>query len=475
MAVNLPHDKARKKAIRELQERLAEDAGGKLPTAKLVVKGQVKQEPIYRFPTGELRLNKSNGRIKSEVLATEAHLGRSLDPDVEEDQAILKRLLLSIRPDENKKIKEDLRKTGQIQPGIVTCDGIVVNGNRRKSLLEELFDDTGDEAFKYLEVHVLPATITRAEIWLIEAGIQLSAPQQLDYSPINNLLKLREGIDSGITVPQMAARIYGMDEDRLQEDLDRLTLMDEYLGSYLDKRRAYHLLKDKAEHFINLQNTLSWLEHPVGNVPKDWDFDAHDINELKLVAFHYIRARFAHMRIRELRYLFCLKDSWKELKKAVPIPVTAPDSQKPRTGGSADDSLDDGDLEPGDGTSEERDALDEKAWRDDNISTLKEYFEGAKEQQQIHKDARAPLALARRALRSLDGVRSDSDGFDDPELDVVLGKIIRRVNELRSYHMKRRPTRKKAEKKTKRPAKTSRTTTQKKKSRGKPRRPRKRG
>jgi len=125
--------------------------------AKLTVKGTTSLEPIYRFQLDDLAYNKANGRIKAEVIEKEAELGRILNQFNDIDERILREILLSIRRDENDKIKEDLRKNTQIFPGIITVDGIVINGNRRKALLEELFEETNDEKYRYLDVHILPS------------------------------------------------------------------------------------------------------------------------------------------------------------------------------------------------------------------------------------------------------------------------------------------------------------------------------
>ncbi len=451
MSSHMPYDSIRYKAIQQLQERMEADAAKEgLPKYKLLVKGEVLPSLVYRFPSDKLFFNKANGRIKSEVLALESQLGRKLDPSSEEDQAAIKTILLGIRPDENHKIKEDLGKNGQMQPGIITCDGVVINGNRRKALLEKLYDDTHDEAYRYLDVHVLPSNITRREVWLIEAGIQLSTPQQLDYGPINYLLKLREGFKSGISAADMASGVYGMNEEKVLEDLERLGHMDEYLDAYLQQREKYYLVEGKNEHFIDLQNILKWLRRPRGRVHKDWDPDESDISELKLVAFHYIRAQFPHLQIRTLRDTFNVRASWEELHKSIAVPVeTELEGEESSSAEPAaeDDEFEDENAEPGSPlittTREEEDLRNEKRWRQQNIKILKENFESGREQLQIQKDSVAPLALARRAYRNLDGIRSDSEGFDDPKLDNVLGDIIRRVNELRRYYQKRRAPRKK--------------------------------
>ena len=108
MATAMPPDPVHQKIIRDHAAKQEKDAGGKdsLPSAKLIVKGRAQQAPIYRFDTYELAFNKANGRIHAEVLEKEAKLGHDLDIGNVEDQKIIKELLLSIRPDENEKIKE---------------------------------------------------------------------------------------------------------------------------------------------------------------------------------------------------------------------------------------------------------------------------------------------------------------------------------------------------------------------------------
>jgi len=284
MTSYMPFDKQRKQLINQQMKQQEVDVGGKekLPQEKLIVKGKPKRCPVYTFPLDDLAFNKSNGRIKAEVVEKESELGRLLGVGDKTDQNIIRDILLSLRPDENVKIKEDLRKNGQMNPGIVTCDGKVINGNRRKAILGTLHDETKNQKYGYLEAQVLPSAITKAELWLIEAGIQLSTPQQLDYSPINHLLKLREGCDAGLDPGVMASHIYGVSEAQLEDDLQRLKLIDEYLRDFLQKEGKYYLIRQRNEHFIDLQNILSWARRPKGRIRKDWDWDESDINELKL-------------------------------------------------------------------------------------------------------------------------------------------------------------------------------------------------
>ena len=436
----MPYDPARKKMVRDRAKKQEDDAGGKdrLRNAKLTVKGTTSLEPIYRFQLDDLAYNKANGRIKAEVLEKEAELGRILNQFDDNDKKILREILLSIRRDENDKIKEDLRKNTQIFPGIITVDGVVINGNRRKALLEELFEETNDEKYRYLDIHILPSDINKSELWLIEAGIQLSAPQQLDYSPINHLLKLREGINSGLTMPQMASRIYGVSEEQLTSDLKRLDLIDGYLTDFLGKEGKYYLVKNLNEHFINLCNILDWAERPRGAVRRDWAPNKDDINELKLVGFYYIRMRMPHLRIRDLRDIFATSDAWQEVRRALSVDSNLTDDEKQKFGitpipeAEAADDFDE--MEDKDAIvtlAEKRDVREEEIWRVGRTSALKSIYEDAKEQERIVKDSEKPLSLAQRALKNIQAISIDSNKLSDPEIDQILSEIILLVNSIR--------------------------------------------
>lgn len=445
MVGGMPYDHTRKQLFNEKIKKQEDDAGGKdrLRSAKLSVKGQTILAPIYRFQLDDLAYNKSNGRIKAEVIEKEAELGKTLDQFHQGDSKIIGDILLSIRKDENDKIREDLRKNTQITPGIVTVDGIVINGNRRKALLAELYQETHDDKYKYLDAHMLPSDISKAELWLIEAGIQLSTPQQLDYSPINNLLKLREGINAGLSSADMASRIYGVSEDKINNDLERLSLIDEYLSVFLEKEGKYYLVKYLDNHFINLLNILSYFKNPRG-IRRDWNPTEDDINELKLVAFYYIRMRMPHLRIRDLRDLFLISSSWQKVRQALSVDpnLTEEERERFKLGTSpedvtADDNDDDllEDSEDGDNgvttASEEEDLREETAWRENRKEMLKSIFEDAKEQKNIHDNSEKPLILAQRALNNIQGIPNEGDKLTDPEIDKVLSEIISQINIIR--------------------------------------------
>ena len=88
------------------------------------------------------------------------------------------------------------------------------------------------------------------------------------------------------------------------------------------------------------------------------------------------------------------------------------------------------------GTQAEADRRYEKAWHNEVQEGLKTNFEDAKEQEYIEKDKEKPLALARRALRNIEGIPDDCPELKDSELDGVLSDIIAKINQLRKHTKK---------------------------------------
>ncbi len=454
MTSSMPVSETKRKLIRDIIESQNKAVGGveKIDKRRLVIAGNVKSLPIYQFELTQIKFNKANGRIKSEVLEKESSLGRELD-ETEEDQKIVKDILLSLRREENNKTKVDLIKNGQMEPGIITCDGIVINGNRRKAILEEIFyEEDASEKYKYFDALVLPSSIKKSELWLIEAGIQLSATQQLDYSPVNHLLKLKEGLDSGLSKSEMAARIYGVSEEKILQDIARLKLIDEYLDVFINKPDRYYLIDNINEHFINLQTILDWANNPRGNIKFDWSPDKSDINELKLVCFFYIRQKFQHLRIRNIRIQFSKKSAWQQIRKSLEIFDITEDTEEDHYDEKLDELTSDLDFDEEEDSEfikdiiEAQDKRQEAEWRGKHGKKLHMHFEDAQEQVEIDKDKGKPLALAKRALNNINGISIESNRLADDELDEVFSKLIKSINILRD---KARKVRSKKEQPTK--------------------------
>ena len=97
----------------------------------MVYKGKLQTFNWYEIPTDLLKYNFLNGRIGSEVKEFN-QLGKdlsSMNPADAND--IVSEWLWNKSEAANKKTLKDLKEKGQIEPGVITRDGIIVDGNRR--------------------------------------------------------------------------------------------------------------------------------------------------------------------------------------------------------------------------------------------------------------------------------------------------------------------------------------------------------
>jgi len=132
------------------------------PTAKLpaplhvIYHGAAHAEAVYRLPTKLLIFNIANGRFASELIKEERKLRRKLDPLKDQDAKIIRRFLLEQNAAETEALKEDIKRNGQLEPGIITFDGAVINANRRMSIFQTLHEAGGEDRYAYLNVARLP-------------------------------------------------------------------------------------------------------------------------------------------------------------------------------------------------------------------------------------------------------------------------------------------------------------------------------
>ena len=233
--------------------------------------GENKYLQVWKVPISHLIYNIRNGRFRAELQALEKELKRTLDPTDKNDAKIIQKLLLDQNVSETEALKKDLKENSQIHPGIITFDGAVINGNRRMAVLSRLLEETSDPRFEYLKVGRLDQGVNERDLWRIEAGLQFANDFKLEYGPVNELLKLREGIETGLSPKQISHELMGRySEKDVEERLRVLELIDTYLVN-VGKPAEYHLFKQKrkVEQFISLQsNVISSLRTKGGYKPR---------------------------------------------------------------------------------------------------------------------------------------------------------------------------------------------------------------
>jgi hypothetical protein len=353
---------------------------------RIVLKGKPEHLQVYRIPIKFLIYNIRNGRFRSELLKKESDLKRRLDPGVPEDSKIIQKLLLEIDPGETEALTRDLQKNGQLDPGIITRDGAVINANRRMSILSALHDESHDPRFEYLRVARLPKDVDERDIWRIEAGLQFAKEFRLDYSPINELLKLKEGRDSGFSSADISQALLGrFSAAKVDEKLKILKLIEGYLD-FIGKPGQYHVVQDKreVEKFNSLQATV------VASLKKQGVKDT-EIAKVVTIAFLLIdKTKRTHWDIRLLSKIAVVKDAYKELLKN--YNVTKPFAR-------TEDEL------------------------DESFTTAKEIVEAEEQQGK-------PERLIKKALSALHGIRSDDPKLTGATTRPLLAELKKEIDRL---------------------------------------------
>lgn len=181
-----------------IQRRLEDVKGQDNPeTARVQFRGSSLDLPVIAMPIAQLYLNPNTHRIRAQ---RRIDIGRDLrldeEPWSDDSQAYLEELLKAKPSDptqadpEYAELLEELRRDGQLAPGVVTHTGVLVDGNTRCVALKEL--GTAD-----IRVGVLPTSADWNDINQLELRIQLRRDKRRDYPYINRLISVEEQIAAG--------------------------------------------------------------------------------------------------------------------------------------------------------------------------------------------------------------------------------------------------------------------------------------
>lgn len=261
------------------------------------IAGKRQSLAVIRLPITLLCYNIRNGRFAAELHEFEASEGHRLEPEKLKDAEKIEELLLKdkTKTERTEWLKKDLVRVGQLYPATITYDGYIINGNRRAAILNQLYKETGDEQYSFLEAVKLPPDVSSKDLWRFEAGFQLAVELKADYGPVNELLKIKEGIDYGLPLQEIALTLGGDNTvESVKQKVRILTLIEDYLN-YFDQSNRYSSVERRVEHFINLDN----IRHRSG-----WKNLTEEQEILVLhAAYHLIHdADVAHLEIRQFAH-----------------------------------------------------------------------------------------------------------------------------------------------------------------------------
>lgn len=292
---------------------------------RIPYKGKEKEFSVYRIPLEYLVYNPYNGRIGTKVKTFEVK-SHKLNPENLKDVKIIEEYLWDSKPDRNKKTMESLMKFKQQEYGIVSRNGFIIDGNRRASLLNRIYDEREKHGKKhdvshcaYFNAIILDEDADKKEILRLETTYQMGMDEKLDYNATEKYLKCKELMAVGYSISDIA-EMMSESESTIKKNLEILDLMDNYL-EHNDYKDMYSMLEKREGPFVDLNNYVKAYENKSGNAKTNWAPDEDDINEMIVISFDYIRAQYEGKEFRNIsqngkgnipKSFFASKNIWKD-------------------------------------------------------------------------------------------------------------------------------------------------------------------
>ena len=274
---------------------------------------------VYRIPLEYLSYNPYNTRFLAQAKTLETRIGRTLSDENEEDIREIEKFIWDYKKDKNDNTIASLIKEGQLQPGVVTPSGVILSGNRRFRLINEIqrnyqkYSKPGInlDGLNYFEAAILDDELNEKQIRKYESFYQYGNEDKVEYDPIQKYLAAKEQKDLGYDEQEIADNFLTLTDGKKSQVVEWLAeyeLMEEYL-EYIGEPGIYTALETREEAFINLYKTLKSFKQ--GKAGKGiWAFDEMDLEQLKFRYFDYIWLNQATHDFRDFKKIFSDKVRW---------------------------------------------------------------------------------------------------------------------------------------------------------------------
>jgi len=337
---------AQREIVPDFARAIREKKAGTVKPARTVInfrdeKSGSYERPIESVPISLLRYRKDNGRIASDVM-NYGQLTGPLDEKDDDHQKILRDFLAKKDPEKTEDLIKSIEHTGQSEPAIITCDGFLINGNRRKMALESLSDrHHGAEEYKYMKVVILPGSgeeggpPTLLEIERLENRYQLQSDGKSEYYGFDRALSIKRKINLGFSLEEQLkddpryVRATDQELKKAVKEYEReyigpLECVDRYLHNFKRDGQYGSISWGKADKEGRWQAFIDYshmyrarLTNPEWQIKNG--LDDEDIADIEQAAFKMIRLRSlkglpkVHQIMRRLPDLCALRESKKQI------------------------------------------------------------------------------------------------------------------------------------------------------------------
>jgi len=296
----------------------------------------------YKVPIELLRFRKDNGRIASDVITWENSKG-PINEFTDYGQSVLRNFLEMKDPGPTAELTNTLVKEGQDEYAVITADGFLINGNRRKMVLTNLLEKyKGDEKYKYLNVVILPGESdpeplpTLLEIEQLENRYQYRRTGKAEYYNFDKALSIKRKVDMGMSLDEqlrddpnyseLSPAEFKKERIAFEEDyIKPLECIDKYLG-YLGRPGHYNTVSEgRGDSEGRWQAFLDYYKQVYKKLLDEKQriklgIQEDEIGKIENVAFKIIRKREingvdkkAHQIMRDFPRLISNPDVKKEL------------------------------------------------------------------------------------------------------------------------------------------------------------------
>jgi len=398
-------------------------------TKQLVLGDETKEYDVYKIPVDRLAYNLSNGRMYMEVKKFESEEDTKLEDLRKENigryNEEIENLIWSTNEERNGGTKDDIKKFGQLEAGVVLDDGTVIDGNRRFTCIRKLHREfPDDERFKYFNaalVKVDGQKITRELLKKYELKVQFGVDEKLGYNTINMYMSIYDLVVKSQTFDfTTVADLVGKKTNEITKIINTCRLVDEFL-EYVGKPGEYVL----AEKY-----NIYWPLEPFGQYLKKNESNMSDLEKTnrKSIFFDYLLTLDVELMTQNLR------DGL--IKKIFAKPE------------ETDELIDKHNEIIGDKIHNIIDSADDVETFIDEIKTLRS-SDDAKEDEEVYRDlvnkltsktqVDVPVKECKKALESLEGINikpllnSDNEIAKKKleEISEKIDKIIQLANEIK--------------------------------------------
>ena len=261
---------------------------------KLTIDGHSKNYIVYKIKLDMLYYNDQNDRIATWISKYKIeNVIKEFDvSDKENYNNIIHKFITESNEDSIKRTQKNVRMIKQQVPGVVLCDGRIIDGNRRFTCLRNI--QVEDIETGYFEAVILDRNINdnKKEIKMLELKLQHGEDEKVGYNPVDKLVGLYNDVineNSKLLTVQEYSKSVGQDEKDIKVEIEKAELMVEFLD-FFNMSAQFHRISE-----LNVIDALNELHKALKKITDEERRD--DFKHTVFVQlFYYDKAKRAYVR-----------------------------------------------------------------------------------------------------------------------------------------------------------------------------------